>query len=383
MARDGDRDFEWTRLFWPGFFAAEAGLALTRTMMEGFGPPPPLPRAEPVWANSNEIVLELAAARLRRFDRPAAGKTATPILVCAPFALHDARVADLAEGHSLMAVLSRANRPLYLVEWLSARADQVFRGIDDHLADLDIMVDEIGGRCNFVGLCQGGWFGLVFTARFPRKVGKLAIAAAPIDTEARETPFSALARATPVETFQELVRLGQGLARGAEAQRFWELGAQSDEQIHALLQSDLPLDSPAFAESLAMFRAWSDAPLDLPGAYYLETVQKLYKRNELARGEFVALGKRIDLRSVHAPLYLVAAENDEITAAEQILACARLVGTPPAAIRKATVPGGHLDLFLGRRTLGSLWPDVADWLGAPSPRRRAGASRAGNSGVRP
>jgi poly(3-hydroxyalkanoate) synthetase len=370
MGRDRDQDFDWTRLAWPGLFAAEAGLAFARTIMAGFLPPPP-PRAEPVWANPNEVALELPTARLRRFDRLGASNAAAPILVCAPFALHDARVADLAEGHSLMARLCGANRPLYLVEWLSAREDQIFRGINDYLADLAIMVDEIGGRCDFVGLCQGGWFGLVFAARFPAKVGKLAVAAAPIDTEAGETPFSALARATPAETFEELVRLGRGLARGEEAQRFWNLRAPNDAQIHALLQSDLPLDSPDFAESLVMFRAWSDAPLDLPGAYYLETVEKLYKRNELANGEFVALGKRIDLRALRAPLYLIAAKNDDITAPGQTLACARLVGTPPESVRQKIVPCGHLDLFMGRRTLDSLWSDVLDWLGAPSPGRRA------------
>ncbi|WP_298355255.1 alpha/beta fold hydrolase [Rhodoblastus sp.] len=369
MARGSDHDFDWTRLVWPGFFAAEAALAFARSMMAGFRPPP-LPRPEPVWASPNEVALELPAARLRRFDRPGATKAATPILVCAPFALHDARIADLAEGHSLMARLGGADRPLYLVEWLSAREDQLFRGIDDYLADLVVMVDEIGGRCDFVGLCQGGWLGLLFAARFPARVGKLVIAAAPIDTEAGDTRFSALARATPIETFQELVRLGGGLARGEEAQRFWELGAPSDAQIHDLLQSDLPLDSPAFADRLAMFRAWSGAPLDLPGAYYLETVQKLYKRNELARGEFVALGKRIDLRAVRAPLYLIAAENDDIAAPEQTFACAWLVGTPSAAVRTKVVPGGHLDLFLGRRALDSLWSDVVDWLAAPAPRQR-------------
>ncbi len=382
MTRDTEQDLDWTMLFWPGLFAAEAGLAFTRTMMAGFRPPPS-PPPEPVWATANEIVLELPAARLRRFDRPAAGSAGTPILVCAPFALHDARIADLAEGHSLMARLRGAGRPLYLVEWLSAQKNQIFRGIDDYLADLVVMLDEIGGRCDFVGLCQGGWLGLVFAARFPAKARKLAIAAAPIDAEAEDSPLSALARATPIETFQELIRLGEGLARGAEAQRFWGLRAHSDAQIHALLQSDLPLDSPAFADRVAMFRAWSGAPLDLPGAYYLETVEKIYKRNELARGEFIALGKRIDLRAIDAPLYLIAAAGDDITAPGQTLACARLVGTPQTAVRRKTVPGGHLDLFLGRRTLETLWPDVVDWLGAPAPRKRGKISGAKISGAKP
>jgi poly(3-hydroxyalkanoate) synthetase len=372
MASDETHDPDWTRLFWPGFFAAEAGLAFARSLMEALNPPPPPPetRPEPVWASPNEVVLELPTARLRRFDQPTADKGPTPILVCAPYALHDARIADLAPGHSLMARLNAAGVPLYLVEWLSARRNQIFRGIDDYLADLAIMVEEIGGRCDIVGLCQGGWLGLVFAARFPAKARKLAVAAAPIDTQAGDSPFSALARATPIETFYELARLGQGLARGAEAQRYWGLMLGSDARIHAALQSDLPLDSQAFRKNAALFRAWSEAPLDLPGAYYLEVVKKLYKHNELASGQFVALGKRIDLGAVRAPLYLIAAADDEISAPEQTLACAGLVATPPAAIRRKVVPGGHLSLLFGRRTLDSLWPDVVAWLRAPGPRMR-------------
>jgi poly(3-hydroxyalkanoate) synthetase len=33
----------------------------------------------------------------------------------------------------------------------------------------------------------------------------------------------------------------------------------------------------------------------LPGSYYLQVVQQLFKENRLASGTFVALGQRIDL----------------------------------------------------------------------------------------
>ncbi|MCI4684575.1 alpha/beta fold hydrolase [Candidatus Rhodoblastus alkanivorans] len=380
MAHKDDPVSDWTKLLWPGFYAAEAGLALARVMIGTLTPPDATsPRPEPAWASPNEVVLELSAARLRRFDCPPKGGGGhAPILVCAPFALHDARIADLCEGHSLMARLRAGGGPLYLVEWLSARETQAFRTIDDYLADLNVMVDEIGGFCDFVGLCQGGWLGLAFAARFPSKARRLVIAAAPIDTHAAETPFSALARSTPIETFEELAQMGGGFARGAQAQQFWGLLAHSDEQIHALCQSDLTLDSDEFRARTAAFRAWSESPLDLPGAYYLEVVERLYKQNQLARGEFVALGKRIDLRVLCAPLYLIAAQDDDIAAPEQTLACARLVGTPPAAIRQRIVPGGHLNLFFGRRTLDAIWPDVVAWLCAPAPAAR----RAKASGVR-
>ncbi|WP_374545192.1 hypothetical protein [Rhodoblastus sp.] len=377
MPRKNDLETEWANLLWPTLFAAEAGAVFLRHMVDALAPRrKPAPPPEPVWASRNKVVLQLGAARLRQFGPPpkavAAGTGArahtrrTPILVCAPFALHDARLADLCEGHSLVAQLRASGAPVYLVEWLSTSNTQIFRRIDDYLADLNVMVDELGGACDFVGLCQGGWLSLIHAARFPAKARKLVIAAAPVDTHVVDSPLSALARSTPMETFQELVRLGGGFARGAQAQQFWGLMAHSPEQIHELLQSELPLDSERFAAQAALFRAWSGRTLDLPGAFYLEVVDKLYKRNQLARGEFVALGKKIGLKTIHHPLYLIAAHNDEVAAPEQTLACADLVGTPAAAIRSAVVPGGHLHLFLGARALKKLWPDVAAWLAAPT-----------------
>ena len=45
------------------------------------------------------------------------------------------------------------------------------------------------------------------------------------------------------------------------------------------------------------------------------------------------------------PLYLIAALDDEIAAPEQTLACARLVGTPRAALQRGNAPGGHISPF--------------------------------------
>jgi poly(3-hydroxybutyrate) depolymerase len=372
MPSKTDFGSEWEKLLWPTLFAAEAGAAFAQGVIDALTRrQPPPPQAAPVWATPNEVVLELESARLRRFSS-APGKRARsgqarsrarpPLLVCAPFALHDARIADLCEGHSLMARLCAGGGRVYLVEWLSAKKSQVFRRIDDYLSDLNIMVDEIGGLCDFAGLCQGGWLGLIYAARFPAKAGKLVVAGAPVDTHVVESPLSALARSTPIEAFREVVRLGDGLAHGAMALQFWGAAAESDEQIHALLQSDLPLDSERFAGEAAIFRAWSQSPLDLPGAYYLEVVERLYKDNQLARGAFVALGRTIDLRDIRGPLYLIAARDDDVAAPEQTFACAGLVGTPAPAVRQTMVAGGHLELFVGARALDGVWPDVVAWL---------------------
>ncbi len=62
------------------------------------------------------------------------------------------------------------------------------------------------------------------------------------------------------------------------------------------------------------------------------------------------------------PVYLLAGESDDITPKEQVFDAVKYLGTPKEAIQKALVPGGHIGLFMGRRTLADNWPVIARWI---------------------
>ena len=111
------------------------------------------------------------------------------------------------------------------------------------------------------------------------------------------------------------------------------------------------------------YRQWYGETVNLPGAFYLQVVKWLFKENQIAEGCFVALGKRVDLMSIRAPIFLLAAGNDEIVPAGQLFATARLVGTPAEHLVKMTEPCGHLSLFLGAVVLHDAWRNIARWLG--------------------
>src|SRR5205807_7706549 len=149
----------------------------------------------------------------------AVGRTdGCPTLICAPFALHGATIADLAPGHSLVEALTRNGcRRLFLTDWRSATADMGHLTIDSYLAELNAAVDEIGAPVDLVGLCQGWWMALIYAARFPAKVRKLVLAGAPIDTDASSSRFTRAAHALPFGVFDELTRLGDGRMEGRRA----------------------------------------------------------------------------------------------------------------------------------------------------------------------
>jgi poly(3-hydroxyalkanoate) synthetase len=240
-----------------------------------------------------------------------------------------------------------------------------FLAIDDYLADLNVMVDEIGGPVDLIGLCQGGWMALVYAARFPEKVRKLVLAGAPIDVRAAPSPLRLLAESTPMEIFHELVRLGDGLVLGRKLMRFWGPDSVDSASIHQLLQAKAHGHAAARIHLEARFRDWYSWTVDLPGKFFLEVVERLYKRNELATGKFMALGRQVDLARVRAPVFMLAARDDELIAPPQLFALEHLIGTPAHNRRKATAPCRHVGLFMGERTLEEIWPEIARWLREP------------------
>jgi poly(3-hydroxyalkanoate) synthetase len=356
-------DLASVALLWPAIAAASVS-DMTALVARQFanlavGADQP-PAAEPQWATAHTIALRLRTGRLRDFSD---NRACQPTLLCTPLALHSAAIADFEPNHSLVAALRHAGvRHLFVADWRSANSDMRFLGIDDYLADLNIMVDEIGIPVDLIGLCQGGWMALVYAARFPGKVRKLVLAGAPIDVGAAPSPLALLADSTPMEIFHELVRLGDGLVLGRNLMRFWGPGSVDSGSIHQLLQTKIHGHAAARIHLEARFRDWYSWTVDLPGRFFLEVVERLYNGNELATGKFMALGRQVDLARVSAPVFMLAARDDELIAPPQLFALERLIGTPAHNRRKATAPCRHVGLFMGKRTLEEIWPKIARWL---------------------
>jgi len=312
---------------------------------------------ELAWTTAEVLALQLSTMRLRDFSSQSSGN---PVLVCAPYALHRALIADFAPEHSIVGALRHeALGRIYVTDWLSAGPDMRFLTIDNYLADLNIATDEIGSPVDLVGLCQGGWLGLIFAARFPKKVRRLVLAGTPVDVSVPSPVSQAVSTLAP-GVFEGMIDARTGLVSGRKMLDTW--ARQSGRQATEALQLDLAEESDARRELLARFEAWHHATLDLPGAYYREVVNAIFRENRIATGRFVALGHQIDPRDVTVPVFLLAGANDEIVPAAQAFATASLLGTPAGLIETETAPCSHLSLFIGRNTIAGSWRRIARWL---------------------
>jgi polyhydroxyalkanoate depolymerase len=318
---------------------------------------------QPQWATANRVLLNLDTMRLRDFSRAGHGHAHKPVLIDAPYAGHSSTIADYAVGQSLVETLQATGLEHVLVtDWKSATDSMKNFGIDKYLADIDTAVSHLGGTVDLIGLCQGGWMSAMYAARFPRKVRSLVLAGAPIDTDAGNGSIKRLSHEVPLGFFEEMVAAGGGLMRGRTMLAGWKSMNPGEQYLGKYLELYQHIEDKNYLKRTETFERWYENPIDLPGAFYLQAIQWIFKENRLAKGQFVGLGERLSLKDIACPVYLLAGSEDEITTKEQVFNAKRYLGTPKGEIVERLAFGGHIGLFMGSKTLTQCWPDIARWI---------------------
>jgi poly(3-hydroxybutyrate) depolymerase len=355
--------------FWPyaaGIELGEEGLALFADNLkfvaeaEEISSPP-----RPQWATENSIVLDLDTMRLRDFSKPV--PSSEPVLIDPPYAGHSSTIADYAKGQSLVETLLGAGlNHVFVADWKAATDVMRNFDIDKYLAEINVVVDDLGGAVHLVGLCQGGWMCAMFASRFPHKVRSLVLAGSPIDTDAGHGPIKKIAHTLPLETYQEMVDIGDGRMLGKTMLAGWKDMHPGQQFMGKYIDLFAHIEDKSYIQRTEHFERWYENPIDLPGVYYLQAIKLLFKENQFAKGKFVGLGRKLDLQHIKVPTYLLAGDSDDITTKEQVFNAAALIGAPSSAVVKKLAPGGHIGLFMGRRTLAEIWPDIGRWIRAQS-----------------
>ena len=158
-----------------------------------------------------------------------------------------------------------------------------FLSIDNYLADLNVLVDELGGAVDLVGLCQGGWMALVYAARFPAKIRKLVLAGAPIDIAAGASSLSARRAIrrwlssgnwsnSAADAFSASMHCGFGNHMHPTERQSVNYCSAPPERARERFEAGIPLPRLVCTD------------LALPGTYYLQVVERLFKDNRLMPG---------------------------------------------------------------------------------------------------
>jgi poly(3-hydroxybutyrate) depolymerase len=105
--------------------------------------------------------------------------------------------------------------------------------------------------------------------------------------------------------------------------------------------------------------------MDLPADFYLQTVDRVFQRQDLAHGRFRVGGELADPGAIEkTALMTVEGERDDICAVGQTVAAHRLCRNLPAAkqLHHLQPRVGHYGVFHGRLWQNETYPRVRDFI---------------------
>lgn len=317
---------------------------------EAFGPV-----KEPTWTTPNKIILSNERIYLRDFS---VGHDECATIIISPQAGHHSNIADYGQGNSLVeAVLNSGKKSVFVPEWRSATLSRKNDTIDDFILEMDKVIKFTEcQKVNLIGLCQGGWQSAIYASLFPEKINSLILAAAPIDFKAGNGMIQTCAGFYSMMFYQDLVAMGRGNMKGSFMVIAFKMLNPMERFFGDYVDLYNNIEDEKFMDRYRKFRNWYEWTQDLPGEFYLRVVKELFKENKLIKGEMNVLDKKVDLKNIDCPLYLIAGEKDEITLKDQLFNIEDYVSSK--VVEKMVVPAGHIGVFMGGEVLREYWPKI-------------------------
>jgi len=316
----------------------------------------------PKWTTPSKVIYDLHTFTLRDFSNQEPNDE-IPVIILPPYAGHTSVIVDFNTNQSLVESLIKngINRVL-VVDWKSATEEMKDYDVDNYLAELHIAICDIGGRVHLIGICQGGWFASIYAARFPACIASIVLAGAPIDTQAGNGQIKKMVKKIPFIFYELLVKSGGGLLKGSYMLNGFKNMHPQEQYIDKYIDLYKHINDEEYVKRTERFSSWYESTINLPGRWYLQVIKELFKENKFVKGEFIALGKKVNPKTITCPLYLIAGEEDDITPQDQVFNAQKYFGTPADLIKKDLAKGGHIGLFMGIHALADNWLRIAKWI---------------------
>ena len=322
--------------------------------------------------------------KLRRFrreasDLKAAGKALdTPaVLIVAPLSGH---FATLLRG-TVQTFLQ--DHDVYVTDWVNARNVPIVEGrfdFHDYIDHIALMLRQIGRRAHVVAVCQPGPPALAATALMaedgdPMRPASITLMGSPIDARLAPTATNVLAEERPFAWFQSNMIYSvpapyAGMMRRVypgfvQLYSFMSMNADRHQEAHQRYFGHLVRGDGDSADKHREFYDEYLSVLDLTEEFYLQTVDVVFQRHLLPKGELTHRGRHVDLAALtDVGLMTVEGEKDDISGVGQTQAAHPLTPNVPEDRRELYVqPGvGHYGVFNGRRFAEEIYPRVRDFI---------------------
>ena len=325
---------------------------------------------------TEEITLDLPFGKLLRFAKDI--DTPQPkVLVVAPLSGHFATllrgtVATLLQDHDV-----------YITDWTNARdvpLDAGKFGIEDYTDYVIRFLEEIGTRAHVLSVCQPcvqvlAAVSIMSEDKHPLVPRTMTLMAGPIDPRESPTGVNEFATGNPLSWFENSV-ITRVPPRYAGAGRkvypgflqliaFMSMNMERHSNAHRKLYDHLVAGEIEEAEKIKTFYDEYFAVLDMTEEFYIETIDQVFQRANLATGSFTYHGRTVDPGFIrNTALLTVEGGRDDICALGQTSAAHDLCRSLRPHLKRHHLQAnvGHYGVFSGKRWEKEIYPVVRNMI---------------------
>jgi len=359
---------------------AKPAFGITETMLRGAVKVPVVER----------VVWERPFARLLNFQRMAgtADRPDPKVLLVAPLSGH---YATLLRG-TVAAFLP--DHDVSITDWTDARMVPLAEGgfdLDDYVDYLVSMLHRLGPDVHVVAVCQPAVPVLAAVALMnedddPCAPASMTLMGGPIDTRINPTEVDRVALDRGIDWFGRNVVMtvpppNPGFMREVypgflQLSGFMSMNLERHITAHQEFFSHLVRGDGEPAEKHREFYDEYLAVMDMPAEFYLQTIETVFIRHALPKGEMTHRGRKVNPGAItRTALLTIEGENDDISGIGQTEAahrlCTGLRDDQRAHYLQPTV--GHYGVFNGSRFRAEIAPRMAEFIqthdSRPRPRR--------------
>ncbi len=301
---------------------------------------------------NSDVVYEDAVIKFHHFH---GARSKGPVLVNPP---HAGRHGDVTQN--LIDRLRLAGSDTYAAELKSATSRTANTSVSDLVNNIYNCIDIIGNPVDLLGVCQGGWVSTIATAQRQDLVKRLALFAAPINTQTGENNGIEEYCANINMTYhKEIVRLHGGVQPGYMQ---W-LSFAVANPVPVFMGRWVKLYNLCVEQDTVGIKkwvsnnGWYDSPQDLAGAWFLDALENHFAKNKLFKGEWVINGKTVNLADITCDIFVYSGEDDDITHPEQSRTILDVVSSKHKSYT-CFEEAGHTYVFTGEECVDKALTDM-------------------------
>ena len=326
------------------------------------------------------VVWEKPFCKLLRFERslhPATAKQ-SKLLIVAPMSGH---YATLLRG-TVEAFLP--THDVYITDWVDARMVPMSVGrfdLDDYIDYLMEILRLLGENTHVVAVCQPCVPVIAAIARMeadnePVVPVSMTLMGGPIDTRQSPTEVNKLAEKRGTEWFRRNVIMrvpfpNPGFMREVypgflQLSGFMAMNIDRHVSAHTDMFKHLVAGDGDSADKHREFYDEYMAVCDLTAEYYMQTIDTVFVKHLLPKGQMMHRDKPVDLKAIHrTALMTVEGEKDDISGIGQTKATHDLCVNIPAdrQIDHLQRKVGHYGVFNGSRFKAEIVPAMNKFMG--------------------